>query len=212
MSHSKVTPVCRASFPHLDKPNMFGNYAITLLLPKSNPKVKEFTQWLKDAVKTEAISVAGEKGLSKAMEYFTAFKDGDKVESFKTYHSEYAGHWVITAGRKWQLGKPCVVNRQKQPIDPSEIYAGANVVAYIDVYGYNFNGKKSVSIGVQHVMKAGDNEPFVSTGVPVENAFDDIDLPDEDSNDSINNAPTGTNAAPKQQEPDSGSSDPFAGV
>jgi hypothetical protein len=179
MSKSIVTPVGRASFPHLAKPNAYGKYAITILFPKSNPKVKEFVQWLKNAVREEALNVAGQKGFQAAMKEFVSFKDGDSVERFKTYRSEYAGHWVLSASRKGDFGKPCVVNRQKQPIDPTEIYAGCDILAYIDVYGYTFGTKKSVTIGIQHIMKAGDNEPFSSSGVPVESAFDDIDLPED---------------------------------
>ncbi len=211
MSKSIVTPIGRASFPHLSKPNMFGKYAITILLPKANPKVKEFVKWLAEAVKAEAVNVAGQDGLKAAMQEFSAFRDGDKPEQFKTYRSEFAGHWVLGCSRNGDLGKPCVVNRQKQPIDPSEIYAGCKVVAYIDVYGYKYASKKSVSIGVQHIMKAGDDTPFTSTGIPVENAFDDIDLPEDEESGEVFEGQSETPAPTKKPTPKP-SSDPFAGI
>lgn len=199
MSRSKITPVGRASFPHLDKPNMFDKYALAILLPKDGKDVPEFVAWLKEAVDAEAKAQAGEKGYVAAMRYFVAFKDGDDPDSFKTYREEYAGCWVLNLGRASKFGKPTCVNRNKQPIDPSEIYAGCDVIAYIDVFGYTFKHKKSVSIGFQHVMKVADNEPFSGGGVDVESAFDDIDLPEEEAPTAPDN-PFGASA-------ESGSSD-----
>ena len=179
MSKSIVTPVGRASFPKLAKVDQYGKYGVAILLPKSDPKVAEFAKWLKDAVTQEAIAIAGQAGLTQAMADFSAFKDGDSVGSFKTYRNEYAGHWVLNTSRKADFGKVCCVNRSKQPIDPSEIYAGCNVLAYIDVFGYKFGAKKSVSIGIQHIMKVGENTPFSATGVKVDDAFADLNIPDE---------------------------------
>jgi len=225
MSMSKVTPIGRASFPNLAKPDQYNKYSLSMLFPKSDPKVVEFVKWLKDAVTKEALAVAGNAGLPAAMANFTNFKDGDDVGSFKTYRAEYAGHYVLNVSRKTEFGKVCTVNRDKQPIDPTEIYAGCNVLAYIDVFGYKYGTKKSVSIGVQHVMKVSDNTPFASTGVKVDDAFADLDIPDEGEMQQADMAhvaggPTGT-AAPAQPAGGvfgGGSSakppvaDPFAGV
>jgi len=209
MSKSIVTPVGRASFPNLSKPDQFNKYSLSLLLPKSDPKVIEFVKWLKNAVAEEALAVAGEAGKAAAIAMFTNFKDGDDVASFKTYRAEYAGHYILNISRKTEFGKPCVVNRDKQPIDPSEVYAGCNVLAYIDVFGYKYGTKKSVSVGVQHIMKTGENTPFSSTGVKVDDAFADLDIPAEEG--------TGAAAAPAAA-PAQGTgtptpvNDPFAGV
>lgn len=185
MSQSKVTPVGRASFPHLDTPNTFGKYAITILLPKSDPKVKSFVAWLGEAVHSEALAIAGEKGMQSAMTDFLAFKDGDNTELFKTPRAEYAGHWVLSASRKQEHGKPTTVNRHRKSIDPTEIYSGCDVLAYIDVFGYKYGTKKSVSIGVQHIMKVGDNTPFASGGMTADMAFSDIEIPAEDKTKGI---------------------------
>ena len=179
MSMSKVTPIGRASFPNLSKPDQYNKYSISILFPKSDPKVMEFARWLKEAVTSEAMAVAGQAGLATAMSLFSNFKDGDNVGAFKTYRGEYANHFILNVSRKTEYGKPCVVNRNKQPIDPSEIYAGCNVLAYIDVFGYKFGAKKSVSVGVQHIMKTGENTPFASAGVKVDDAFAGLDIPDE---------------------------------
>jgi hypothetical protein len=176
---SKVTPIGRASFPNLSKPDQYNKYSISLLFPKSDPKVMEFARWLKEAVTKEALGVAGEAGLAQAMANFTNFKDGDDVGAFKTYRGEYANHFILNVSRKTEYGKPCVVNRNKQPIEPSEVYAGCNVLAYIDVFGYKYGTKRSVSVGVQHIMKTGENTPFASTGVKVDDAFAGLDIPDE---------------------------------
>ena len=219
MSKSKVTPIGRASFPNLGKPDQYNKYSLSILFPKSDPKVMEFARWLKQAVTEEALGVAGQAGLAQAMANFTNFKDGDDVSAFKTYRGEYAGHFVLNVSRKTEYGKPCVVNRNKQPIEPSEVYAGCNVLAYIDVFGYKYGSKRSVSIGVQHVMKTGENTPFASTGLKVDDAFAGLYIPDEgevqqDTMVQQVAPPTQTTGqAPAQSaKPSTPATNPFAGV
>jgi hypothetical protein len=218
MSISKVTPVGRASFPNLSKPDQYNKYSLSMLFPKSDPKVMTFVKELKEAVNTEAVGVAGQAGLAAALANFTNFKDGDDVGAFKTYRAEYAGHYILNVSRKTEFGKVCTVNRDKQPIDPSEIYAGCNVLAYIDVFGYKYGSKKSVSVGVQHVMKTGENTPFASTGVKVDDAFSDLDLPAEGTGAAppVATPPAATGTEPPQAAAPATAGtpvkDPFAGV
>ena len=212
MSMSKVTPIGRASFPNLSKPDQYNKYSLSILFPKSDPKVMEFARWLKEAVTTEAIAIAGKAHLAEAMSHFSNFRDGDDVGAFKTYRSEYAGHFVLNVSRKTDFGKPCVVNRNKQPIEPSEIYAGCNVLAYIDVFGDKFGAKKSVSVGVQHVMKTGENTSFSAAGTKVDDAFGDLDIPDEGEVQQDAMPSTATPVATPPVQKAKFASDPFAGV
>lgn len=178
MGRSFVTPIGRASFPHLDVPNKYSRYSITLLLDKSAPGVREAISEIYNAMVEEAKAQSADKAAQLVAEC-QALKDGDNVASFKTYRQEYANNFVLNLSRKSEFGKPCIVNRNKQPINAGEIYAGCDIIAYIDVYGYNWQGKKGVSIGFQHIMKVRDNTPIASTGVSVDRAFDDIDIPDD---------------------------------
>lgn len=224
MSRSKLTPIARASFPNLSKPDQFNKYSLSLLIPKSDPKTAEFIKWLQTAVTEEAKAVADPNGLQQALSLFTNLKDGDKVESFATYRQEYAGHWILNVSRKPDFGRPCVVNRNCQPIDASEIYAGCNIIAFIDVYGYKYGTKKSVSVGFQHVMKTGENTPFTSAGVQVEDAFAGLEIPDEDDTIGASQGtnglpfPTAPNDSPPPKTPNSSpasppvSNNPFSGV
>ncbi len=180
MGKSFVTPIGRVSFPSLDKLNTYGKYALTLLLPKSDPKVQEFVGILGATVKEEAKAIAGDAGYAAAMAEFKAFHDGDNKAAFKTWRNEYAGHWVLTLGRKADFGKPCVVNRDRQPIDASEVYAGCNALVFMDVFGYKFGAKKSVTFGFQHVMKTGENTRFASSGVAADKAFENLDIPEDE--------------------------------
>lgn len=191
MSQSIVTPVGRVSFPNLHKMNQYGKYGITLLLAKNDPKVQEFVQWLQQAVTSEARAHAGDHGFNAAMAEFKAFRDGDQPAAFKTYRNEYAGHWVVSMTRQPDFGKPSTVNRNRQPIDPNEVYAGCDAIVYMDVFGYTFGSKKSVSLGFQHVMKVNENTRFASTGVEADEAFGDLDLPPENPNAGVPAHPFG---------------------
>jgi len=209
MSKSTLTPVGRASFPNLAKVDQYNKYSLSILFPKSDPKVMEFAKWLKEAVENEALGVAGKAGQVQAVSLFTNFKDGDNVGAFTTYRAEYAGHFILNVSRKPDFGKPCIINRNLQPIDPSEIYAGCNIIAYIDVFGYKFGSKKSVTVGIQHVMKVSDNTPFTSTGISADDAFAALDLPDEDGFNEVGPVPQST-PTPIPTPP--ASNNPFAGV
>ncbi len=176
MGRSRVTAIGRASYPHLGTPDGFGMYSMQLLLPKGNAEVEQFVKDLRQDAWDECIASCGQ-GAEKAYGLFTALKDGDDTSQFKTYHGEFANHYILSLRRKADFGKPCVVNTAKQPIDPSEIYAGCDVACFIDIYSYNFSGKKSVSVSLQHVMKVADNTPFVSRGPDPEQAFADMDIP-----------------------------------
>jgi len=184
MSKSKVTPVGRCSFPHLDKPGEYNKYSVTILLPKTGKDVPEFVAWLKQSAQEEASAVAGNKA-KEALALFTNFRDGDDTTAFKTWRDQYKGHWVLSCSRKAEHGKPTVVNRMRKPIDASEVYAGCDILLFIDVFGYSFGNKKSVSISFQHVMKVAENTPFAG-GVGAEDAFKDIDLPEEKTDDLVN--------------------------
>jgi len=223
MGQSRATPIGRASFPYLNKLNQYGKYAITILLPKSDPQVVEFVKWLSSTVKSEMLQICGDAGFAAGMKEFKAFHDGDKQTDFKTWRNEYAGHWVLSLSRKADFGKPCVVGRARQPIDAGEVYAGCNILAYVDVFGYKFGAKKSVSVGFQHVMKTGENTRFASSGVEVDQAFKDLDIPEEadplSGQDPFSagvpapsTAPKVVATAPKPVVQTAVSNDPFAGV
>jgi hypothetical protein len=108
-----------------------------------------------------------------------------------------------------------VVNRNRQPIDPSEIYPGCDCIAFIDVYGYTFGAKKGVAIGFQHVMKVADNDPFASSGRSAEDAFSTLELPPEKT--QVPENPFGNQvempkAAPAKTQPVPTAVDPFGGM
>jgi len=212
MSKSMLTPIGRISFPKLVKPDQYmpeskPKYSLALLIPKNEPQLMPFLKELKQAVTDAAREKHGEAQIPTAISNFSNLKDGDDVSLFKTYRAEYAGHYVLNMSRLAEHGKACTVNRDKQPIDPSEIYAGCNGRAFIDVYGYTAGPKKGVTIGFQHVQKTGENTPFSSTGTPVDDAFSDL---------GIEETPEGTGLAQGPQGPQGPTktpiADPFAGV
>lgn len=200
------TPIGRASFPNLSEPDeTYNRYGIQLLLPKDGEGVKEFMASVYNAMLEEAKSLNSQKA-QEIVNKQIAVKDGDKPALFSTYRGEYANHWVMSASRKAKLGKPGVVNRNKQMIDGSEIYPGCDVIVHINVCGYNFKGQLGVTIYLQHVMKVADNERIGGGGIDAELAFDNLDLPEEEE------APDTSGFGADQPEVPKQNNNPFAGV
>ena len=199
------TPIGRASFPNLVEPDKkYERYGIQLLLPKNDPAVKKFMAEVYEAMLEEANDLNSKKARDIVAGQ-KAIKDGDQASQFKTYRGEYANHWILTANRKAKSGKPGVVNRHKKVINGAEVYPGCDVIAHINVSGYNYKGELGVTIYLQHVMKVSDNERIGGGGIDPDQAFDDIELPEEA-------VPDTTGFGVNQPENKSRSTNPFAAV
>ena len=79
-------------------------------------------------------------------------------DSGDPYGPECKGCYVITVSTKQ---KPVIVDNMRNPItDPGEVYSGCYGRAAINFYGYNSNGKKGISAGLQSIQKLHDGEPL----------------------------------------------------
>jgi hypothetical protein len=127
-----------------------------------------------------AILAAEEKFGSKAAEML---RTGKLRSPFRTDGEEKGygpGSIYINASSKHQIG---VVDRYKDPAtgkprvidDPSEVYAGAQVIAAINFYAYDFNGNRGVAAGLNALQKVGDGERLDGRR-KAEDLFDGEDL------------------------------------
>ena len=141
-----LTPECRLSYCNLvtarAPQNGVGDpkFSVTLLIPKSNPNIKQEL----DA----AMNAAAEVGISskwngvRPARIESVVHDGDGVRpSGEPFGEECRGCWVVTASSK---NKPYVCG--------------------VD-YAYNSAGKRGVGCGLRAVMKTRDGEPLSSSVV-----------------------------------------------
>ena len=168
-----ITGELTLSYPHLfeayaNQPGQTPKFSSTLLIPKSDT----ITRAKIDA----AIQAAVQQGLSKNWNgvkppiIAVPIHDGDGVRPSdgSPFPAECKGHWVMTASSKNQ---PQVVDAALNPImSQSEIYAGVKARVSLNFYAYNFNGRKGIGCGLNHVQKIRDGEPLTSFS----NAADDF--------------------------------------
>ena len=168
-----ITGELTLSYPHLfeayaNQPGQTPKFSSTLLIPKSDTTTR--------AKIDAAIQAAVQQGLSKNWNgvkppiVAVPIHDGDGVRPSdgSPFPEECKGHWVMTASSKNQ---PQVVDAALNPImSQSEIYAGVKARVSLNFYAYNFNGRKGIGCGLNHVQKIRDGEPLTSFS----NAADDF--------------------------------------
>jgi hypothetical protein len=173
------------SFPHLFKETASKNdkgetvYDVQLIIPKSQ---REDVRAILRAIK----EVGEAKWGANWRKVRTPLRDGDKekdelTESGATKEEVYPerlGCYFINA----RSSRPvAVVDRQRVPLEPSDVYGGMKGKLNIEFYPYSNSGNHGVGAGLNGVQKIADGEPFGNTAPPVESMFDLLD--DEDDAD-----------------------------
>ncbi len=173
-----ITPTFRVSYPAVFHPqrNELANpprdeYVITMLFDKKTAKT--------DLVELKALckEVAEEKwGVGKIPAGLKSpFRDGDLE---KPDNPSYAGCIFV---RSWSKFMPGLVNQKREPIlNEDEFYGGCYARAQVNVYGYDMKGNKGVSLGLTHIQKVKDGDPFGSR-TRAEDAFSPVDGASDDS-------------------------------
>jgi hypothetical protein len=89
--------------------------------------------------------------------WISPIKDGDE----KSDQPGYAGHWVVLASSSKDY-RPGVVDKDRQPITEEDqtFYAGCYARAQIFASGYDYLGKRGVTLRLQNVQKLADGERF----------------------------------------------------
>lgn len=189
------TMKCVASFPTLGQPKAFGGgepkYGLTLLIPKTiklsapitNKAGEKVSISLLDAIKNTAVEKWGSKADAmiakiKAAPKGWPIRDGDKE---KPDLMGYPGHYFLAVSAK-KDNPPGLVDRLRNKIDASEIYAGCYVRATLICYAYDNEFGKGFGFSLQNVQKLGDGKKF--TGKKA--AEDDFDEVEDESDDPEN--------------------------
>jgi hypothetical protein len=180
-----ITPIGRASFPHLFEPNDKNKYEINILLDKSDPENAKWVAALKTAIKAKiAERWPNEAKRPNVKALNIAIADGDSEHTSGKHNGkkraevrpEVAGNWIVTArtGRK-----PAVVDERVQTMtDASAFYSGCRARCSFNIFAYE-NETVGVGFGLQNVQKTGDDDSFGSSS----RAEDDFSAIDSDLGD-----------------------------
>jgi hypothetical protein len=160
-----ITPKCRLSFVHLISPNENSKtkkgapkYQVSLLIP---PKT-DLT-----LMKKSAAAAAKEKwGGDMPKKLKTPFLDAGEYD-----YEGYEKGWTLI--RASTTRKPQIVNARNQPVgdDHAEIYSGRWACVSLNAYGYDTDGNKGVSFGLQNVQLLDHDTPFAG-GASAEDEFE----------------------------------------
>ena len=185
-----ITPVFRVSYPNVFKPkrnDLSGKdeYSVVMLFDKKTAKTE-----LKELYALAKKAAEDKWGVGKIPKKLkTPFKDGDQknadlIADGKNANPTYEGMIFINAKSTYAPG---VVNAKREIIlDASEFYGGCYARAQVSVYAYDTKGNQGVAIGLRHIQKVKDGDPFGNRTSP-EDAFSPIDettsLADNTAND-----------------------------
>ena len=152
-----LTRKFRVSFPKVFKPEAFGasapKYSIVMLFPKTSD-MKE----LKAAIEWAAIDFFGADKTKWPKNFLNPIKDGDE----KSDMQGYAGHWVVNASSNEKFRPGVIDSDGKTPLTEEDqlFYAGCYARAKLFASGYDYLGKKGVTLRLQGVQKLAEGERF----------------------------------------------------
>jgi hypothetical protein len=179
------TPVGRFSYPHVfkkgeGKNGKDGKYEVTLLIPKATDLAPLRARL--EAVGKEAFGAVW-KGVDKQKN--PTIRDGDEYADDKKAEGKdaevYRGMWFIRARTS---KRPGVIGPDKKPIEDEEkIYGGCWGRLNVTPASYNTDGNKGVTMYLNAVQKAKDDEAFGGGAVDPNEAFDALEEPAAGAND-----------------------------
>ena len=173
------TPVGRFSYPHVFKKaqgmdGAEGKYEVTLLIPKTTD-IADLKKRLEEVGK-EAFGAAW-KGVEKQKN--PTIRDGDEIANEKKAEGKdgetFRGNWVV---RPRTSRRPGVVGPDKRPIeDEEQIYGGCWGRLNVTPGSYNTSGNKGVTLYLNAVQKAKDDEAFGGGRVDPDSVFEAMEAP-----------------------------------
>ena len=178
-----VTGPVRLSYVHLFEPWALNEdddkkFSAVLLIPKTD---KATIRKIK-AAQVEALTLGASKfkGGKPPKNWKDTLRDGDAEKDTEEY-PEYEGHYFMNVSSN---RRPGVVDINRDPVEPEEIYSGCYVRASINAYAFNTQGNSGVSFGLNNIQKIRDGEPLGGGGSKAEDDFDD-DFEDDLAEDDL---------------------------
>lgn len=178
-ANKSLTGEVRLSYVHLAAPyanpqqkNAEPKYSVTLLIPKSDTVTYQDIVNSINATISAAVNKAW-KGV-RPPNIPTPIHDGDGVkQDGNPFGPECKGHWVITASRRPQDGKPwvCEISNPRVELAPEDAYSGMYARCTIHFFAYNTAGNKGIGCSLDGVMKTRDGESLGGAVKPTANEF-----------------------------------------
>lgn len=127
-------------------------YSCVLLIPKTD---KVTLKKMRDAQQSALSNNLAKLWNNKTpKDWGDTIKDGDEADLER--NPEFAGHWYLTVSSKT---KPGVVDGAlNEIIDSTAIYSGCYAKASINAFAYNYQGKKGITFGLNHIQKVADGD------------------------------------------------------
>ena len=179
-ANKSLTGEVRLSYVHLaapwvnpQQPNAEPKYGVTLLIPKTDKATYDDIMNSINAAINTAVNGKAWNGVRPPI-IPTPIHDGDGVKQDGTaYGPECKGHWVMTASRRPQDGKPwvCDISNPNVELAPQDSYSGMYARCTVHFFGYNTAGKKGIGCSLDGVMKTRDGESLGGAVKPTANEF-----------------------------------------
>lgn len=176
-----LSPICRVSFCNVWKPRE-GTEVYDIVLIMDQPKdlsEKDKARWnkIKEILSTTKkekwpksnVPVGGPIRTTKGYktdEFYSDPLDADK-------YPEYKDKVILKAtsyGRQPEIIGP----DKEEIIDKKDFYSGCYAIVSLTAFAYDKNGKKGVSLGMQHIMKVKDGTPFIGSAAKAADVFEEI--------------------------------------
>lgn len=171
-----LTPAGRLSYCKIWTPEDSDNgkkvYSTVLILPP-NADLKQL-----DAIALAAKDKKFPQYVGKKIPGFKSYWRLGTEENFESgLPPEYEGNIII--GLRSYDRQPGAMNQFGIKLDPkkeedrAQIYSGCYALCSVSAFGYDYKGKKGVSLSLQNVRKLGDGEPLAG-GTRAEDDFAEI--------------------------------------
>jgi len=169
---------CRLSYLTVFKPRMNElkkeeQYSVVLLFPKkdndfckdANANIQFVAQMIKTA--------AAEKFGDSVKKYEIPMKDGD-VETDSEGEPKHPGYRYMRVMAKVEY-PPVLIDGNRRPVTGGWESGDWGIIK-CSFFGYDFQGKKGVSVGLRAIQFVAKDEPFGSSSDPatVANEFDEV--------------------------------------
>ena len=141
-------------------------YGCQVIIPKDAAEIPALKEAMKQA--KEKSNLRGKCAVN--------FHDGDAKDEDGNYVKDdacYRGHYYFNASAKKAPG--VVIGKDRRPATEDDIYAGAGAAVSVTAFGYNREGNRGVSWGLNNVWITDTTLPVLAGRASAEKDFEDVE-------------------------------------